>query len=107
LKLRISLELYLKRLLVGGLERIYEMGRNFRNEGIDREHNPEFTMLELYWAYADYEDLMDFTETILTKLAFEINKEDHPFKKPWQRRRYVELVSDVVGFDILENKDPA
>ena len=61
LKLRISLELYLKRLLVGGLERVYEIGRNFRNEGIDREHNPEFTMLELYQAYGDYHDMMDLS----------------------------------------------
>ena len=62
LYLRISLELYLKRLLVGGIERIYEIGRNFRNEGIDRQHNPEFTMLEVYQAYADYEDMMSLTE---------------------------------------------
>lgn len=69
LKLRISLELYLKRVLVGGLERIYEMGRNFRNEGIDREHNPEFTMLELYEAYGDYETMMRIAEDLIRACA--------------------------------------
>ena len=69
LKLRISLELYLKRLLVGGLERIYEIGRNFRNEGIDREHNPEFTMLELYQAYGDYETMMRIAEDLIRASA--------------------------------------
>ena len=69
LKLRISLELYLKRVLVGGLERIYEIGRNFRNEGIDREHNPEFTMLELYQAYADYDDIMALTRDLVIACA--------------------------------------
>jgi lysyl-tRNA synthetase class 2 len=69
LYLRISLELYLKRLLVGGLERVYEIGRNFRNEGIDRSHNPEFTMLELYQAYADYEDMMEITQTLVRESA--------------------------------------
>jgi lysyl-tRNA synthetase class 2 len=59
MKLRISLELYLKRMLVGGVERVYELGRNFRNEGIDRDHNPEFTMLEAYQAYGDYRTMMD------------------------------------------------
>lgn len=65
--LRIAPELYLKRLLVGGFEKIFEIGRNFRNEGIDRDHNPEFTMLELYWAYKDYNDLMKFAEKLLKK----------------------------------------
>jgi lysyl-tRNA synthetase class 2 len=69
LKLRISLELYLKRLLVGGLERIYEIGRNFRNEGIDREHNPEFTMLELYEAYGDYATMMRIAEDLIRASA--------------------------------------
>ena len=69
LKLRISLELYLKRLLVGGLERIYEIGRNFRNEGIDREHNPEFTMLELYEAYGDYGTMMRIAEDLIRASA--------------------------------------
>jgi lysyl-tRNA synthetase class 2 len=97
--LRIAPELYLKRLIVGGYEKVFELGRNFRNEGIDREHNPEFTMLELYWAYADYEDLMDFTHDLFATLAPQWNK-------PWKRVRFVELVSEEAGFDILEEKDP-
>ena len=67
--LRIAPELYLKRLTVGGLDRVYEINRNFRNEGVSTRHNPEFTMLEFYWAYADYNDLMDLTETMLRELA--------------------------------------
>ena len=65
LYLRISFELYLKRLLVGGLERVYEIGRDFRNEGVSFKHNPEFTQLEFYWAYADYLQVMDFTEQMV------------------------------------------
>ncbi|MHA0035279.1 lysine--tRNA ligase [Deinococcus sp. PESE-13] len=72
-KLRISLELYLKRLLVGGFERVYEIGRVYRNEGIDRTHNPEFTMLELYWAYADYSDIAKLVEDLLSGLAKEVH----------------------------------
>jgi lysyl-tRNA synthetase class 2 len=69
LYLRVAPELYLKRLIVGGLERVYEINRNFRNEGVSTRHNPEFTMLEFYWAYADYNDLMEFTETMLGEMA--------------------------------------
>lgn len=69
MKLRISLELYLKRMLVGGVERVYELGRNFRNEGIDRDHNPEFTMLEAYQAYGDYETMMELSETLVVECA--------------------------------------
>ena len=68
LYLRIAPELYLKRLLVGGIQRVYEINRNFRNEGISTRHNPEFTMLEFYQAYADYRDMMDLTEELLTGL---------------------------------------
>ena len=71
--LRIAPELYLKRLIVGGLERVYEINRNFRNEGIDRQHNPEFTMLEFYEAYSDYHDLMQLTEELLRKVALDVN----------------------------------
>jgi lysyl-tRNA synthetase class 2 len=71
--LRIAPELYLKRLVVGGLERVFEINRNFRNEGISIQHNPEFTMMEFYQAYADYEDLMEFTEKLISGLAEEIN----------------------------------
>ncbi|MFT5372446.1 MAG: lysyl-tRNA synthetase class 2 [Bacteroidia bacterium] len=70
--LRVAPELYLKRLIVGGLERVYEINRNFRNEGVSTRHNPEFTMLEFYWAYANYEDLMDLSESMLRGLALEV-----------------------------------
>ncbi len=73
LKLRISLELYLKRMLVGGVERIFEMGRNFRNEGIDRDHNPEFTMLEAYQAYGDYDTMMELSEALIVECARAVN----------------------------------
>ncbi len=71
LKLRISLELYLKRLIVGGLERVYEIGRVFRNEGLDTRHNPEFTLMELYQAYTDYHGMMDLTENLYRFVAQE------------------------------------
>ena len=69
MKLRISLELYLKRLIVGGLERVYEIGRVFRNEGLDTRHNPEFTLMELYQAYTDYNGMMDLTENLYRHVA--------------------------------------
>ncbi len=71
--LRIAPELYLKRLVVGGMDRVYEINRNFRNEGISTQHNPEFTMLEFYMAYADYHDMMDFTEDMLAQVARDVN----------------------------------
>lgn len=86
LYLRIAPELYLKRLLVGGFEKVYELGRNFRNEGMDREHNPEFTMLEFYAAYWDYNKMMDFTEKLLNSLDKKL------FKKPFKRVEYDEIV---------------
>jgi lysyl-tRNA synthetase class 2 len=70
--LRVAPELYLKRLIVGGLGRVYEINRNFRNEGVSTRHNPEFTMLEFYWAYADYNDLMDLTEQLFRELTLHI-----------------------------------
>src|ERR1700684_1077579 len=73
LKLRIAPELYLKRLVVGGLDRVYEINRNFRNEGISTQHNPEFTMLEFYQAYANYHDLMQLTEELVEFVAREVN----------------------------------
>lgn len=107
LYLRISFELYLKRLLVGNLERVYEIGRDFRNEGVDRVHNPEFTMLEFYWAYADYEQVMSLTEEMLrfvaqevtgdTKLTFQGNEID--LANPWPR---VELTEGVAEFAQIE-----
>ena len=86
LYLRIAPELYLKRLLVGGFEKVYELGRNFRNEGMDREHNPEFTMLEFYAAYWDYEEMMDFTEKLLKSLDKKI------FGKKFRRIEYSKII---------------
>src|SRR6267142_4415393 len=91
LKMRIALELHLKRLIVGGLERVFEVGRVFRNEGIDRRHNPEFTMLEFYQAYATYQDLMTMTEEVVSRLAVEVTRSDEviyqgqkiKFAPPW------------------------
>ncbi len=94
--LRIAPELYLKRLLVGGLEKIFEIGRNFRNEGIDRAHNPEFTMLELYWAYQDYEGLMKFTKKLLKKLI----------PGAWERITYADAFKKYSGKD-YHSIDPA
>src|SRR5208283_4193895 len=74
LYLRIAPELYLKRLLVGGFERVFELNRNFRNEGVSTQHNPEFTMLEFYQAYATYEDLMETTEELFRQIAMEVNE---------------------------------
>ncbi len=88
LYLRIALELYLKRLLVGGIERVYEIGRCFRNEGIDREHNPDFTMLECYAAYWDWEDLMSFMEKMMHHLDPKI------FPKKWDRVKYSDIVKN-------------
>jgi lysyl-tRNA synthetase class 2 len=105
LYLRISLELYLKRLLVGGLERVYEIGRNFRNEGIDRSHNPEFTMLELYQAYGDYFDMMEITEALVraaaaavagsTTVSFRGRELD--LSREWPRITVLGSVSEKVG----------
>ena len=113
LYLRIAPELYLKRLLVAGFEKVFDMGRCFRNEGVDREHNPEFTMCELYWAYADYEDLMDLTEQMITRLVREIKGSEEvecgktiiSFAAPWKRIRFIDLMNEELGIDILEEKD--
>ena len=106
--LRIAPELYLKRLLVGGLERVYEIGRNFRNEGIDRDHNPEFTMLEAYQAYGDYDDMMELVESLVRRAALEVRGSlrfpflDHEmdFETPWRRVTLLELVSEAVGREV-------
>jgi len=100
LYLRIAPELYLKRLVVGGLERVYEINRNFRNEGISSEHNPEFTMLEFYEAYSDYHDMMDLTEVLLNSLSLKLlGREDFPygevtlsFKRPFARLSYKDAI---------------
>lgn len=115
LYLRVAPEIYLKRLLVGGFEKVFEIGRNFRNEGIDREHNAEFTMCELYLAYADYEDLMDMTEELLSALVRNITggedvaygKRALSFATPWKRARFGELMLGAVGIDILKEQNPA
>jgi lysyl-tRNA synthetase class 2 len=127
LYLRIAPELYLKRLLVGGFNKIFEMNRNFRNEGISRKHNPEFTMLEVYWAYADFEKVADLLEELICYVAeklegaapsapksgarqrvpLQIEHRDADgkvlrtisLKRPWRRARYVDLIRDVAGKD--------
>lgn len=107
LYLRIAPELYLKRLLVGGFERVYEINRNFRNEGMDTKHNPEFTMLELYQAYADYNDMMDLAEDLFVKVAEEvlgtttIQYDDQQIKlaKPWARVPMLKAVRQHSGVD--------
>jgi len=105
LYLRIAPELYLKRLVVGGFERVYEINRNFRNEGLSRQHNPEFTMLEFYQAYATYVDLMDLTEELVSGLAVEINgttkttwdEDEIELAKPWARMTVREATTTLGG----------
>ena len=107
LKLRISLELYLKRLIVGGLERVYEIGRVFRNEGLDTRHNPEFTLMELYQAYTDYHGMMDLTEDLFRHLAQEIcgsltfpyGENIIDFSKPFARLTMIDAVKQYAGVD--------
>ncbi|MBT5017288.1 MAG: lysine--tRNA ligase, partial [Planctomicrobium sp.] len=114
LYLRIALELHLKRLMVGGIERVYEIGRVFRNEGIDATHNPEFTMIEIYQAYGNYESMMDLTEAIVTdaakavlelsgqtredgRLVLPWGEKEIDFTSPWSRRTYGELFEEHAG----------
>jgi lysyl-tRNA synthetase class 2 len=115
LYLRISFELYLKRLLVGGFERVYEIGRDFRNEGVSFKHNPEFTQLEFYWAYADYLQVMDLTEQMLAsvadrvfgKRAFTYDGHEINLEPPWQRIELGRGILDATGIDINEHLDAA
>jgi lysyl-tRNA synthetase class 2 len=110
LYLRISPELYLKRLLVGGLERVYEFSRNFRNEGLDTRHNPEFTLMELYQAYADYEVMMEITEELISSAAAEVcgslklpyGDREIDYTPPWPRRKYEELFCEHVGVSMRD-----
>ena len=110
LKLRISLELYLKRLIVGGLERVYEIGRVFRNEGLDTRHNPEFTLMELYQAYTDYNGMMDLTENLYRYVAQEVlgttkivyNGIEMDLGKPFERITMVDAVKKYAGVDFNE-----
>ena len=109
-KLRISLELYLKRLIVGGLERVYEIGRVFRNEGLDTRHNPEFTLMELYQAYTDYHGMMDLTENMYRYVAQEVlgttkivyNGIEMDLGKPFARITMVDAVKQYAGVDFNE-----
>ncbi len=116
LYLRIAPELYLKRLLVGGFNKVFELNRNFRNEGISRKHNPEFTMLEVYWAYADFEKMANLIEELICHCAEKVCgalKIEHKdadgkvvrtvnLKRPWRRARYVDLIREVAGKDWFE-----
>jgi lysyl-tRNA synthetase class 2 len=107
LKLRISLELYLKRLIVGGLERVYEIGRVFRNEGVDTRHNPEFTLMELYQAYTDYNGMMELTESMFRHLAEKVcgttkisyNGNEIDLGKPFERITMVDCIKKYTGID--------
>jgi lysyl-tRNA synthetase, class II len=108
LYLRIAVELYLKRLIVGGFERVYEIGRNFRNEGIDRNHNPEFTMMECYQAYADYNDIMKLVEEVICYIAQEVKGSSRityqgteiDLTPPWQRMRLLDAIEEFTGIDV-------
>ncbi len=113
LYLRIAEELPLKMLIIGGLERVYEIGRVFRNEGLDRQHNPEFTMLEFYWAYADYRDGMDLVEELFRYVARDVagdlrlpyGHEVVDLSKPFPRRPMLELIRETTGADLLTMDD--
>ena len=112
-KLRISLELYLKRLIVGGMERVYEIGRVFRNEGVDTRHNPEFTLMELYQAYTDYHGMMDLTENLFRYVAEQVNgsltltygEHTMDLSKPFERITMVDAVKKYANVDFNEIKD--
>ena len=114
-KLRISLELYLKRLIVGGLERVFEIGRVFRNEGVDTRHNPEFTLMELYQAYTDYEDMMELTESMFRYLAEKVcgstkisyNGIEIDFGKPFERLTMNDAIKKYTGIDFDQVADDA
>ena len=106
LYLRIATELYLKRLIVGGLERVYEIGKNFRNEGVDTTHNPEFTVLEWYEAYADYLDVADRCERLVHAVAQAVGYDgEFDFTPPWKRETLAGAVLDRTGIDILALRD--
>jgi len=110
--LRIATELYLKRCIVGGFEKVYDMGKNFRNEGIDVRHNPEFTMIELYEAYADYNDMMEITENLVSELCEKVNGTtkisyqgtEIEFAPPWRRITMVDAVKEYAGIDFTNVK---
>jgi len=117
LYLRIAPELYLKKMIVGGFEKIFEIGKNFRNEGIDREHNPEFTVIELYWAYQNRDGLLDLTQRLLQNLVAKLNRLEHQpglkrtyqkqiidfSKKRWPRLRFTDLIKKRTGLDYFKD----
>ena len=113
LYLRIADELYLKRLIVGGLDRVYEIGKDFRNEGIDRTHNPEFTQLEVYQAYVDYLDIMDLVEEMLLGVVTEVHggttckygEHELDFSRPWKRVSYFGALEETLGADLTGSSD--
>ena len=105
--LRIADELYLKRLIIGGLDKVYEMSKDFRNEGMDKDHNPEFTMLEFYWAYSDYEDCMNLVEDLIKAVSLEVGssllqwgKNKFDLSKPFKRIPFFNLINNEIGYDI-------
>ncbi len=113
LYLRIANELYLKRLIVGGLNRVYEFAKDFRNEGMDRDHNPEFTMIELYQAFADYEDMMQLTENLVSHVAEDVfSKKELPYQEtvidyspPWRRMTMLESIQEIANLDVTHQGD--
>jgi lysyl-tRNA synthetase class 2 len=106
LYLRIATELYLKRLIVGGLERVYELGKDFRNEGISYKHNPEFTMLEWYEAYADYNQVAEELEELVETVAKDVGYDGEiDFSRPWKRITLRDAIRDETGLDVLELRD--
>lgn len=113
LYLRIATELYLKRLIVGGYERVYEIGKDFRNEGVDQEHNPEFTMIEFYMAYADYSDVMDLTEEMVAYVAQEVlgtlqityDGNEIDLTPPWSRIPLRQAIKEKTGIDYREHPE--
>lgn len=111
--LRISDELYLKRLIIGGYEKVFEIGKDFRNESIDKTHNPEFTMMELYWAYVDYKDIMKLTEELIFHIVRKIKGKDEiefqgkkiNFQLPWKRITMHQAIKDFLNIDVNEMSD--
>ncbi|MBT5782570.1 MAG: lysine--tRNA ligase [Candidatus Marinimicrobia bacterium] len=107
--LRIADELYLKRLIIGGLDKVYEMSKDFRNEGMDKDHNPEFTMLEFYWAYSDYEDCMNLVEDLIKFVSIKVGspvldwgKNKFDLSQPFNRVPFFDLLKNELGYDISE-----
>jgi lysyl-tRNA synthetase class 2 len=106
LYLRIATELYLKRLIVGGLERVYELGKDFRNEGVSTKHNPEFTMVEFYEAYADYQDEAQRLEELVRRAARAVDYSGElDFESPWRRLSFQAAIAEQTGIDVLAERD--